>query len=75
VTLDGDELVVWRAAREGRRVLERPPLVRAPLAGGDGVSHELLGAVPRRGSPPELLVVSVPEEGPSRLVRLTWRER
>jgi hypothetical protein len=70
-TLVGGELVVWRTAREGRRALERQALLRVPLAagGGDAV-FEWLGAVPRAGLPPELLVVAVLEQGESRLIQV-----
>jgi len=71
VTLAERELIVWRAAREPRRVLEREPWLRLPLdRGGEAEppALSLLGVAPRAGAAPDLLVLAVPEKGESRLI-------
>lgn len=71
VTLVEGELVAWRVAREGRRALERDPWLRLPLPRGEGDARaalELLGAAPRSGAAPDLLVLATPEKGESRLL-------
>jgi hypothetical protein len=71
LTITEGELVAWRVARDGRRVLEREPWLRAPLPRGDGdarASLDLLGAAPRAGAAPDFLVLAEPEKGDSRLL-------
>ena len=80
VGLYRDRVVLWRLASAGGRALEHAPLVDAPLPElpprpkppVEGAFHrtrrEWLGIVPRRGSPPALLVVETSEIGNERLI-------
>jgi len=86
VGLYDDRVSLWRFAQRGRRSLEGAPFLTAswsepkrssPPAKGESrwTSRSWLGAVPRDGVAPDLLILADPEKGSSRLlvIRATAR--